>query len=85
MDEQQQLMTEDVKEAIKDRFRVIELKNYTEKGLEDTLNKHGNEGFGVYMLFEGMIIMHRVVNLVMPGMDQASQGAWSVPGAEGSA
>jgi hypothetical protein len=79
-----ELTPEGIKEAIKDRFRVIEIKDAGAASIQDQLNRYGDQGYGISLVLEGIIIMHRVVNLDMPN-GMASPDSWEVPGAQGSA
>lgn len=75
----------EVKEALADRFRCINLDNPV-SAIESRLNEYGAEGFAIQYLTDKMIIMVRVVRLNDVQLDGAGKDfTFQVPGAEGSA
>jgi hypothetical protein len=77
-----ELTTEGMKEALRDRFRVILLK-HSPGEIERQLNDNGDKGYGILYLTKHFIIMTRVVNLDMPNPLAVPEG-WTVPGAAGT-
>ena len=77
-----ELTDEGIKLALKDRFRVIDL-SLSHLKVQELLNEHGDNGFGILYLTKKMIIMTRVVNLNVNSSAALPEG-WSVPGAQGT-